>query len=713
MANVYDYIRWRGDLGFDERPFCEIDSLVLCQLSYIDMRAVFPRGGIPADAASQGGIPADAAKRGAGGARQAASRGRTQADAVDRGAGGARQAASRGGMLTVREAVEALLDLGGGQLDTMILNGEEERAEYTAFAKAAADSRRFGPLLMEQYVDVRDKEKQTQFSAVTFRLDPRTGYVAFRGTDDSLVGWKEDFMLSFERIPAQDAALEYLMDRMEEGAPRHNNVSPAGRGFPEGDVPEAADGRSARTDAEDSAGPARTGKAAYASGAADDFNASAPRPKRFHVGGHSKGANLALYAAALLPKELQRRLVHVHLYDGPGLCPDVPLTVSGVPGTGEMPRAAEETASSKQTAADIRPDESETASDVLSLIAAIDPIATKIVPEYDIVGKIFEMPVTDNRIVKSSAEGVNQHAITTWQLLPGGELDLVPQNAPGSIWIGKALDAWIGGVDNESRKIFIDELFNVLGAGGDSLNDLSTLSPETIERILSEVSGISPTTIDVAVSLPIAAATGVGRRERTDFKTWLLGLFRHNTYSRALLLLAAGACCFMLPGSLLPLTMGAVLTVLLGYEIVYYVKRLRELHWDFRANSTQGFLCLASILVYAIILIKEGMLTMLSNIVYGGLFLFLAYHIFKRLSDDPDYETLPKPWSIAEGVALILLAVLVLIVPTDAIAAFTIALGSIFLLDGIAQFIHVHRIRRRQRRQNNVSSGADGGGEAK
>ena len=591
MANVYDYIKWRGDLGFDERPFCEIDSLVLCQLSYIDMQTVFPESG----------------------------------------------------MLSVREAVEALLESGGGQLDTMILNGEEEQATYTAFAKAAADSRRFGPLLMEQYVDVRDKEKQTQFSAVTFRLDPHTSYVAFRGTDDSLVGWKEDFMLSFERIPAQDAALAYLIRRMEEGTqPGPNNVPPDGTAF----------------------------------------HQIISRSKRFHVGGHSKGANLALYAAALLPEELQQRLIHVHLYDGPGLCPDVALTPVEYAGS--------------RTSASGQGGSGQTAPNVLDLIAAIDPIATKIVPEYDVVGKIFEMPITDNRIVKSSGEGVMQHAITTWQLTPGGELDLVPQNAPGSIWIGKALDAWIGGVDNDSRRIFIDDLFNVLAAGGESVNDFSSLTPLQLERILSEVSGISSTTIDVAVSLPIAAATGVGRRERSRVQEYLLGLFRHNTYSRALLLIAAGACCLMLPGSLLPLSLGVVLTILLFYEIFYYVKRLRELKWDVGANSTQGFLCLASIMVYAIILIKNDMLTILSNIVYGGVFLFLAYHIFKRLDDNAEHSTLPKAWSIAEGVALILLAVLVLIVPTGALAAFTIALGSILIIDGIAQLIHVYRVRRRR-----------------
>ena len=602
MANIYDYIKWRGDLSFEERPFSEIDSLVLCQLSYIDMRSVFPPGGI----------------------------------------------------LSVHEAVGALLAEGGGQLDTMILNGEEERETYTVFARAAADSRRFGPLLMEQYVDVRDKEQQTQFSAVTFRLNPHVSYVAFRGTDDSLVGWKEDFMLSFERIPAQKAALAYLMERMDESL----SVTSA---------------------------PVTSA------------------PKRFHIGGHSKGANLALYAAVLLPKDMQDRLEHVHLYDGPGLCPDVALTPVREDGRTDSPEASPDAGAES-------PDRVLPSADVLSLIAAIDPIATKIVPEYDVVGKIFEMPITDNRIVRSTGEGVMQHAITTWQLTPGGELDLVSQNAPGSIWIGKALDAWIGGVDNESRRVFIDDLFGVLGAGGESLNDFSSLSPLQIERIISEASGISSTTIDVAVSLPIAAATGVGRRERSRVQEYLLGLFHHNTYSRALLLIAAGVCCLLLPGSLLPLSLGVVLTVLLFYEIFYYVKRLRELKWDAGANSTQGFLCLASIMVYAIIMIKADMLTMLSNIVYGGVFLFLAYHIFKRLNEPGKHSGLPKWWSIAEGTALIILAVLVLIVPTGALAAFTVALGSILLLDGAAQLIHVHRLRRRAR-HNNEPAGADNKGK--
>ena len=658
MANVLDYIRWRGDIGFDERPLNEVDSLILCQISYIDMRAVFPEGEI----------------------------------------------------LTVRDAVDALL-ADGGELDTLTLNGEDERELYTEFARAAAASRRFGPLLMEHYVDIRDKEKQTQFSAVTFRIGCHAKYVAFRGTDDSIVGWKEDFMISFERVPAQDAALTYLMNRMEETD--HNNAQAAGTG-------------GARTD---------TGYK-YENNAAGGSPFASLHQTRFHVGGHSKGANLALYAAVLLPKPMQERLVHVHLYDGPGLCADVPLypvddspadndaDVNAREGSDAAPPAGADVYSPGPApasgdacarAADCEAHD-KTAPSLAGLIAAIDPIATKIVPEYDVVGKIFEMPITDNRIVRSNAEGVMQHGILTWQLTSGGEFDLVSENAPGSIWIGKAMDSWIGGVENTDRAVFIDELFDAIGAAGESLSDLGSLTADKLEKIIGQVIGMSPVAVDVAVSLPIAATTGVGRKERSSVSDYILGLFRHNTYSRALLLLGIGLCCLAIPENLLPLTLWAAMTAIVIYVIFYYIKRLWQLHGDFRANQTQGYICLGAVLIYVIVLVKQDMLMMISNMVYGGVFLFLSYHIFQRLNESDGRETLPKAWSIAEGVALIVMAVLVLTVPTGAITSFTLSLGCILILDGIAQLIHVRRIRRRakkaRRQQHNNDSGGSSGDSA-
>lgn len=539
MANLQDYVTWRGDLSFAERPLTELDNLVLCQLSYIDMSSVFPSGEI----------------------------------------------------ISLRDVIAALLDRGG--ITTLVADGVEKHEEYTAFAKAAAASRRFGTLLLSHYEDILDSAQQIQFSAVTFRISKDTSYIAFRGTDDSLVGWKEDFMLSFEKIPAQEEALSYLNRVMEPGM-------------------------------------------------------------HYYIGGHSKGANLALYASCLLPEESLQQVLHVYLNDGPGLCPDVLDT---------------------------------------SVISRINPIATKIVPEYDVIGKIFEMPISDNRIVKSSARGILQHGILTWEL-SDGQLDLVPTNAPGSIWIGQVLDQWIGGVPNvEDRRTFIDDLFGAIGAGGVStFNELSGIGPEGLEKILGTVSHINPITLDVATSLPVAAVTGRTTEETFVYK--VLDLLKNSVLTRALLLIVSGLAAVLLPDSLLPLTVAVFLAAFVVFELIYTFRRFRELHWDLKAMQTQSFICLVSVVVYLMILIKDGALMLISNVAYGILFLLMAYHIADRMRGQKKHS-FRRTWSIAEAVILAIMAIFVLTAPEGAISAFTFVAGLVCIADGI---LHLADVIRRNRR---------------
>lgn len=537
MANLQDYVTWRGDLTFAERPLTELDNLVLCQLSYIDMSSVFPSGEI----------------------------------------------------ISLRDVIQALLDQ--GDVQTLVADGVEKHDEYLEFARAAAASRRFGTLLLSDYVDVLDSDRQIQFSAVNFRIDKDTAYIAFRGTDDSLVGWKEDFMLSFEKIPAQEQALSYLKKVMKPDM-------------------------------------------------------------QYYIGGHSKGANLALYSSCLLPKELFRTVRHVYLNDGPGLCPDVLDT---------------------------------------SVIQRIDPIATKIVPEYDVIGKIFEMPISDNRIVKSTGKGILQHGILTWEL-EGGQLDLAPANAPGSIWIGQVLDQWIGGVSNvEDRKTFIDDLFRTIGAGGVStFNELSGIGPEGLEKILGTVSNISPVTLDVATALPVAAVTGQAAGDTFLHKA--LDLLKNSVLVRALLLVASGLCAVLIPDSLLPLTIAICMAAFVVFELIYTFRRLRDLHWDLNAMQTQSTICLISVVIYLMILVKDGALMLLSNVIYGILFLLMAYHIADRIRGQKKHS-FRRAWSVAEAVLLVIMAIFILTAPEGAIGTFTFIAGLVCIVDGVLHLADV--IRRR------------------
>lgn len=214
MGDIRDYLEWRGDLGFCERGFNDADNLIVSCIAYLDLTGIVPG-------------PAE------------------------------------GGSVGVREACEAFLArVGEGGVAPWVrsLATIDER-----FVRALAASARFGDARLRGYVDVVDEERTLQFSAVTCDVSDTHSYVAFRGTDSTLVGWKEDFMLSFTVTSAQMAAALYL--------------------------------RSQATRARDEG-------------------------RRLYVGGHSKGGLLAAYAAAMLPEGLRDVVDTVWSNDGPGMASD-------------------------------------------------------------------------------------------------------------------------------------------------------------------------------------------------------------------------------------------------------------------------------------------------------------------------------------------------------------------------------------------------------
>ena len=209
MADMRDYLELRGDITLAERPFNDVDNLVLSTLAYLDLTGIAPSPGEPAG--------------------------------------------------RLADACAGLLERAGGDLSSRVrsLATVDER-----FVRALAASARFGGARLLDYVDVRDDERTMQFSAVTVLLDSGELYVAFRGTDTTLVGWRENFILSFDVTEAQRAAADYL---------------------------------------------------------AHELSRAADEGRRMRVGGHSKGGNLAAYATAVAPAALADAVERVYSNDGPGM----------------------------------------------------------------------------------------------------------------------------------------------------------------------------------------------------------------------------------------------------------------------------------------------------------------------------------------------------------------------------------------------------------
>ena len=142
-ANILTYCQWRDDLTMQQSPFCHVDNLIFCCLSYLNWDGI--------------------------------AEGFTAAESIS-----LRDAAR---LWEHRPTVEQKVRV---ETDRDLL-------------RQTAASRRFGEVRLFRYAEQFSETQQQQFSATAFLLDSDTVYVAFRGTDNTLTGWREDFNLCRHR----------------------------------------------------------------------------------------------------------------------------------------------------------------------------------------------------------------------------------------------------------------------------------------------------------------------------------------------------------------------------------------------------------------------------------------------------------------------------------------------------------------------------------
>lgn len=214
MANLLDYLDWRGDLTLAQAPFNEVDNLILAELSFVNFGGIVPPPG-------------------------------------------------EGSGVLLRQAAEEFF--AKFSADEPIEMGVLVPDAIPDMLQKMAGSQRFGDMMLSGFVDWLDAEAGEQFAALTVDTGDGALYLSFRGTDDTLAGWKEDFeMACMPEVPAQKKALEYALTVAKQ--------------FPR---------------------------------------------KKLRLGGHSKGGNLAVYAGVFCPAKLQNRMVDVWSNDGPGFHMDI------------------------------------------------------------------------------------------------------------------------------------------------------------------------------------------------------------------------------------------------------------------------------------------------------------------------------------------------------------------------------------------------------
>ena len=211
MSNIISFLHKYGSIPFSQMPFCDVDNLVLSYLAYAELDGIVP-------------------------------------------------SPNENSSVTVYEATDTYI---AGQYDGSNAAPGAEKDRILALLKGMAFGARYQDARLSGYVSEYDAVHKKQFAALTIELADGTLFVAFRGTDNNLASWQEDFNMSFETTPAQAESVRYLENTMQ-----------------------------------------RCGG-------------------MFRVGGHSKGGHLSVYACTMCEDRLKARLLTVYSNDGPGLDQDL------------------------------------------------------------------------------------------------------------------------------------------------------------------------------------------------------------------------------------------------------------------------------------------------------------------------------------------------------------------------------------------------------
>lgn len=348
---MLDYLTWRGDISFRNDPFNEVDNLLLSQLTYVSFDGIL----------------------------------------------------SESDRMTLRELS-----------DLYYANDSDKETDLTRYRsyilKRMGDSVRFGDCIVHHYTSRLLGENAEQFAAIMFDLPDHTTVVSFRGTDETLIGWKEDLILSYSGISSQKDAVDYV-DRYCTGWRRYRFI------------------------------------------------------------GHSKGGNLALYAAMKCDRRIRRKIIQVISNDGPGLMP-------GTYDSTEFER--------------------------------IRPICTLIVPEKDGIGTIYEMD-RKKKIVRTSANSIiSAHNMLTWNVERNHLLCTVSESYE-TLLTRKVVLQFLDETVPKQREIFVKELFDRLDELGiQTVGQFSKGGMPLLMKVLRSLSEMDNEAKNVAVKMLKTLSENIG-----------------------------------------------------------------------------------------------------------------------------------------------------------------------------------------------------------
>ena len=330
--NFFTYLKWRGDLSIKDFPFNEVDALILSELVYIHFEGIVP--GIE----EEGGITI-------------------------------REANSKYEKSAVRE---------------MMYYKDKER-----LFDALAFSPRFADMTLCNYTSTYDEQAQEQFAAMHVNVAPGFTFIAFRGTDSTVVGWREDLNMSFMMpVPAQQSAVEYVE---------------------------------------------KTAKGLF---------------KKYCLGGHSKGGNLAVYSGVFCNPKIQKKITRIYNFDGPGF--------------------------NRKMIND-------------EAYKRVENRIETFVPEQSIVGLLMEHE-EDYKVVESTEFAILQHEGFSW-VIDKDAFVLVDEVNKYSKSLSITLKAWLAEMNAMERKAVVDAFFDVFVHAG--INDFTEIADMDVKMAGRLIKGVT------------------------------------------------------------------------------------------------------------------------------------------------------------------------------------------------------------------------------
>lgn len=433
MTNILDLVN-NDFTNFKDRKFNAVDSLILCELAYVCMPESIPKYNDDSNALAT--VPLSELLRG--------------------------------------EDFSSMFSSGSAKVDDF----------RKSLLLAVAASPRYRGMRVGEVLERFDESKvddscEQQFAAVTFDLTDCVGYrcfvVAFRGTDNTLVGWKEDFNMAFRcPVPAQESAAEYLLS-ISRRACKDSCKSGGIRGICSSVADYFANLFNKKNDFKnidlDKVDLENSDNKNSNLENSNDCDLS-DNPKIFVVG-HSKGGNMAAYAAMRLDAENQQLgdlVSKIYSMDGPSFGSDVvdPKVFSRV-------------------------------------VSRIE----KVVPQSAFIGLIMDTGVP-YKVTLADSIGLMQHFGMYWQV-KDGDFDYCDHVTPRALAVSKAANDWMLNLPFEERKRRIDSVYNALTSlGYPTFDEISAHWSELLPKILSIATHMDSKTYELIRSVMSAFALAGG-----------------------------------------------------------------------------------------------------------------------------------------------------------------------------------------------------------